>query len=316
MGQIRSVTSDDMAGLAELLDGVFRRAASVHDQDVLSDFPLVFAPENYRNCRVIELDRGFISHAAIFPCEFVLRERRIKMAVIVMVATHPDHRRRGYAAQLMRDLQQMMHEEDYDLGILWTGVPDFYRKLDWEVFTPRGWFSDDLRSQGPLLDRLASACDPPAGIESFDETRHLAGVIELHEAEPVRTHRSRSEYAALLALPKIRVWISQRDSQVSAYVVIGQAVNKFGVIEYGGPADDVLFLIAHALRTQSLDRELPLLINHTRSDLAERFEEAGQPLHALESSRGRGCEMLYIVRPDDLPRESLEELFVWGLDYA
>ena len=316
MGQVRSITAEDMPAVDELLNGIFRRDNNVLDQDVLSDFPLVFAPGNYHNCRVIEFDGRVASHAAIFSCEFVLRDRRLKMALIVLVATRAEHRKQGYAARLMRDLHRTMHNEAYDLGILWTGVPDFYRKLGWEAVTPRGWFSDDLRSRPGLLDGLTSDSEPPVSIEPFDERRHLAGVIKLHEAEPIRTCRSRQEYAALLALPKIRVWVSRRHNQVSAYVVFGQAINKQGVIEYGGPADDVLLLIAHGVRTHSLDRELPLLICHLRSDLAQRFEEAGEPLHALECSMGRGCEMLYIVQPNDLPLKSLGELFVWGLDYT
>ena len=316
MGHVRSITADEMQAVGELLNGIFRRDNNARDQDVLSDFPLVFAPENHRNCRVIEFDGRVVSHAALFPCEFVLPGRQLKMAVIILVATCAEHRKQGYAARLMQDLQRTMHKEAYDLGILWTGFPDFYRKLGWEVVTPRGWFSDDLRSRLPLLDRLTSDSEHPANIERFDESRHLVGVIKLHDAEPIRTHRSGREYAALLALPKIRVWVSQRDNQVSAYVVIGQAMNKHGVIEYGGPTDDVLVLIGHGLHTQSLDRQLPLYIYHPHSDLAHRFEEAGEPLHALECSKGRGCEMLYIVQPNDLSPESLEELFVWGLDYT
>lgn len=316
MEQLRCITSDDMEDLAELLDGIFRLEARVYDQNVLADFPLVFVPENYLNCRVIELGGRLVSHAAIFPCKVVLRDRHLRMAVVVLVATHPKHRGKGHAARLMLDLQQMMDDEGYDLGILWTSVPDFYRKLGWEVFKPRGWFTDDLRAQRPLLDRLVSNCEPLENIEHFQHKRHLTGVIGLHEVEPIRTHRSLNEYAALLSLPKTLVLVSKRDNQVTAYAVIAQAVNKQGVTEYGGPADDVLLLIAHALHTQSLDRELPLLVHHPRVDLARRLQEAGLLLHPLECSKGNGCEMLYIVHPDDLPWQSLTELFVWGLDYT
>ena len=44
-----------MDALADLLDGIFRLDARVYDQNVLADLPLVFAPENYPNCRVIPI---------------------------------------------------------------------------------------------------------------------------------------------------------------------------------------------------------------------------------------------------------------------
>ncbi len=316
MHQIRSVTRRDITALGRLLNDIFRGGDDAPKQDVLSDFPLVFAPENYRNCRVLERDGRIVSHAAIFPCRFVLRDVRFKMAVIVLVATSVEHQRCGYAARLMLDLQRTLHEEAYDLGILWTGIDDFYRKLGWQVVTPRGWFTDDLRTRSGLLERLASDSEPPTSIERYEGRLHLPGVMRLHDAEDVRTRRSPCEYAALLTLPRIRVWVARRGKSVSAYVVIGQAVNKHGVIEYGGPADDVLHLIRHALRAGSMDRELPLLINHLRRDLRQRFEKAGEPLHPLEASMGRGCEMLYIVDPENLPLSSLRDVFIWGLDYT
>ena len=314
MHQVRSISSRDITALGRLLNDIFRAGDDARDQDVLSDFPLVFTPENYGNCRVLERDGRIVSHAAIFPCRFVLRKARLKMAVIVLVATSVEHRRCGYAARLMLDLRRTLHDETYDLGILWTGIADFYRKLGWQVVTPRGWFTDDLRTRPGLLERLASDSEPPTSIERYEEKRHLSGVMRLHEAEAVRTRRSPHEYAALLALPRIRVWVARRGKAFSSYVVIGQA--KHGVIEYGGPADDVLHLIRHALQAGSMDRELPLLINHLRPDLRQRFEKAGEPLHPLEASMGRGCEMIYIVDPENLPLTSLKDLFIWGLDYT
>ena len=316
MEKLRCIQANDIVSLAELLNDIFRRQNNVFDQEILADFPLVFVPENYCNCRVIEVDGELVSHAAIFPCQFSLKELNLKMAVVVLVATDKEFRKRGYAARLMQDLQRTMKEEAYDLGILWTGYPSFYRKLGWEVFTPEGWFTKDLRFKVPLLEQLTSKSEHPERIERFDLDRHLAGVVKLHENESVRTQRSWSEYATLLTLPKTTVWVSKRDHQVSAYVVVGQAINKQGIIEFGGSVDDVLSLIKYSLHAQSLDRELPLIINHLRGDLFQRFKEVGEPLYKLESSKGLGCEMVYIVQPNNLFPKSLDKLFIWGLDYT
>ena len=51
----------------------------------------------------------------------------------------------------MRELQTRIDEGDYDLGVLWTAVPDFYRPLGWEAVRPSGALLDDLRGRAELL---------------------------------------------------------------------------------------------------------------------------------------------------------------------
>ena len=69
------------------------------------------------------------------------------------------------------------------------------------------------------------------GISRYNEAQHLDGIIALHEREPVRFARSLDDAAALLALPKMNVWVTTHDAEVVAYLVEGDAVNKRGIIE-------------------------------------------------------------------------------------
>jgi predicted acetyltransferase len=132
MPTIRPTREEDLPFLADLLDGIFRRSRGIMDQSMLTDFPLVFAPANWRNGRVVFQDDRLVAHAALWRREAVIHGQRLVIGVLVCVATHPDYRRRGYAAQAVMSLQAQMDEEEYDLGLLGTGVPDFYRKLNWE----------------------------------------------------------------------------------------------------------------------------------------------------------------------------------------
>ncbi|MCS7300893.1 MAG: GNAT family N-acetyltransferase [Fimbriimonadales bacterium] len=54
------------------------------------------------------------------------------MAGVANVATLPDYRGRGYASQLLQDLQRVMDAEDFAFGLLFTGIHDFYGRLGWE----------------------------------------------------------------------------------------------------------------------------------------------------------------------------------------
>jgi len=63
----------------------------------------------------------------------------LRTAYVELVATHPDHRNRGYATAIMRRVaDEISHEE---LGALSPAAPGLYQRLGW-----RFW-------RGPLLAR-------------------------------------------------------------------------------------------------------------------------------------------------------------------
>src|SRR5688500_15147386 len=99
MPTLRPTREEDLPAPGELLDGIFRRPRGVTDQSMLTDFPLVFAPPNWRNCRVVFEDGRLVAHAGLWPRELVVDGRRLTVGVLVSVATNPDSRQRGYAAQ-------------------------------------------------------------------------------------------------------------------------------------------------------------------------------------------------------------------------
>jgi len=311
MSDPRVMTADDLGRVTALLDDIFRRGNQVFDQTILTDFPLVFAPPNQHNCRVIEVAGEIVSHAAIWPCRLIVGGASLKLGIVVLVATHPDHRHQGFAACLMQDLQQTMRDEQYDLGVLWTSVPEFYRNLGWEVVRPRGWIIDDLNRHE------VSAQSPPLGesVAQYDAGEHLDGIMRLHDQEPVRVARSRSEYAALLELPKIHVHVLVAGGDVQAYVVIGQAVNKRGLIEYGGSPNNVARLATTVVAEQSYQSPLPALLFHSHHELKQVFADAGASLAPLECSKGRGNEMILDVR-GDIAAVMSDDLFFWGLDFT
>jgi len=310
MTELRAIQQGDIASLAQLLDDVFRRSRGITDQSQLTDFPLVFTPANHTNSRVIVEDGQIISHAALWPRELIVEGRRLKAAVIVSVATQPDYRRRGHAATLMRDLHNTLHAEGFDLAILWTAVPEFYRKLGWEIVSPRGLIATvEARSEITPKDE---SCE----IVAFDPARHLDDVMAIHDQEDVRFERTRDEALQLLTLPKIQVWVATRNARVVAYLVNADACNKRGLIEYGGQLEHVTALLRHVLKSDPATTAFQWFLFHSRPDLAEWAESIGLSCRPLESSKGSGFEMILPIRPVNIPQHVRENLFVWGLDWA
>lgn len=310
MPTLRPTEHEDLEPLGELLDDVFRRSRGVTDQTILTDFPLVFARENLRNSRILTEKGTILSHAALWQRTMLVDGAALNAGVIVVVATHPDHRGRGYASRVMDDLQRTLREEDYDLGILWTNAPEFYKKLGWQTTVPRGALA--------TVDFAATAQKPSREIEValFDPARHLEGVMALHEQEAVRFSRTPDEYRVLLALPKVDVWVALGRGAVVGYLVHGKAVNKRGLIEHGGEFTAVIGLMQHVCTTEPPGAEASWLLFHPRPDLLQWAESMQFPMQPLECSKGIGNEMLYVVHPERVSSHVRKQIFVWGLDHA
>jgi aminoglycoside 2'-N-acetyltransferase I len=82
---------------------------------------------------VIRDDGGIASHAAVVPRLVEAAGRTLRTGYVEAVATAAPFRGRGYASSVMRKAAAIVRE-NYDLGALATGIPDFYTRLGWEVW--------------------------------------------------------------------------------------------------------------------------------------------------------------------------------------
>ena len=73
------------------------------------------------------------------------RRMRVGTSLVTMggiggVCTHPNYRGVGYASALMRDTIDYLRTTGYDLGVLFTIIPEaFYRRLRWTTLPLRGF---------------------------------------------------------------------------------------------------------------------------------------------------------------------------------
>lgn len=297
-----------------LLDSTFRGTPDTSTQQVRTDFPLFFAADNLRNRRIVSHQGQIVCHAGFWPRWLKLANATLKTAIIVLVATHPDYRRRGNAAICMKSLQHQLQAEQYDLGILWTGVPGFYEPLGWKTAVPPGRYLKEIASGLSCLNHhLNSAA--PFELRKYSEVDHLHAIMALQRHQSVRMLRSPADFRQLLSLPGIRAWVVQREN-VDAYVVTGTAVNKHGVLEYAGRADDILAGLARLLREQHLDPAAPLPVFGTDSKLVSLMHAHQVPMSPLASSKGHGTEMRLVLNRQRVNDRIENELFVWGLDWA
>lgn len=308
------VQVEHLADTYRLLDKIFRGTPDASRQQVRTDFPLFFAANNLRNRRVVSHQGQIICHAGFWPRSLKLANVTLKAAVVVLVATHPDYRHRGCAALCMKSLQQQLQNEHYDLGILWTGVPGFYEPLGWKTAVPPGCYLNRIATGMPCLNHHLSSVTP-FEIRKYSEVDHFHDIMALQRRQPVRILRSPADFRQLLSLPGIEAWGVQRTT-TEAYVVTGTAVNKRGILEYAGRADDVLAGIAKLVQDQHLDPSAPLPVFGTDSEMAALLHAHQIPLTPLASSKGHGTEMKLVLNGQRVTDFVQSELFVWGLDWA
>jgi aminoglycoside 2'-N-acetyltransferase I len=93
---------------------------------------------------VLASDGALISHAAVVERWLSVDERPARTGYVEAVATVPARQGRGAGSAVIRGVGRLLLEE-FELGALSTGVPEFYERLGWE------------RWRGPSFVRVGSS---------------------------------------------------------------------------------------------------------------------------------------------------------------
>ncbi len=294
MEEARPVRPEELDQALTLVNKVFRTGV---DQDMSTDYPLVFAPGNLDNLRVVSEGGRIFSHAAMAHRELREHGCALPISMICAVATDPERRRRGAASRIMEDATQAMAARGDAFGLLWTGpARDFYRRLGWEVVGSNGWAYQ-------VEPRLAGRFEQALTVRAFQAETDLERIIEIHEAQPRRLTRPQAEYRTLLGLPNSEVWVAVEKGQPEGYLVVARAHNKSGVVEWGGTSRALSSLLARVLPEPAGERMqvfVPLPDNPMTELLTGRGCHTRIP---MEVADGCGLKMVRILSLANLMRQ-------------
>ena len=119
---------------------------------------------------------------------------------------------------------------------------------------------------------------------------HLDAIMGMHEAEPLRIARSRTDYEALFSLPKVYTFLATDGGGIVGYLMYGESSNKPGLIEAGGPVEAVEALAAHVVR--SVGRDVQAITPLTPTALGDLCEaRAPGTRQPVEKAAGVGNQM-------------------------
>jgi hypothetical protein len=151
-----------------------------------------------------------------------------------------------------------MREIGMHVGLLSTGITNWYRKLGWERAGRQRTFTFDRRNVTSLPE--------PADLEVTDDWQpHLDELCALRNASGVGAVRTPEVFALLAARKASHIFVARRAGSVAAYATASGASLR----EYAGAAEDVLALVRHAF---GVLEELPARSTERRGPQQGQFE--------------------------------------------
>ena len=300
----RACRASEFEEVIALINQVFRAGT---DQDIRTDYPLVFNHSKMEYMRILKVDGAVVAHVPVWLREAVAGDDRLRIGIISPTVTHPDYRRRGYATLCLRDCIRIMEEACVPVSVLWTleATFPFYQQSGWEAVGSQGYFYQ-LRPDDYVLFKSG-----PFDVVQYDRRNlhSLNAMMEIHNAEPHRIARTSEEYRALFSLAKTTTFLAMRDEEVAAYLIFGEGVNKPGLIEGGGDIQGLETLVKHILVERKADSEIQVLLPLVPSDLGRLIEErkprCGRP---IEEAKGVGYQMMRVNSLEKLLRQIVDHL--------
>lgn len=300
----RACRADEFDEAIALVNRVFRPGS---DQDILTDYPLVFNQAGLKYMRIVRVDDRIVAHVPVAPREVRVGGDGFTAAVISPTLSHPDYRHRGYATTCLRDCVRIMEESGWPVSVLWTQVQTFpfYQNSGWEAMSSQGYGYGLVHGDVSRFDRGSFDVVP------YDRTNRaqLEAIGRLHDAETHRILRTRQELAALLSLPKIHVLLAVQEDVVAGYLVVGEAMNKRGLLEGGGTLGAIGVLVRDELSRLGHGQKLQVQSPLSPSPLGRLMESTmGVDKITIEEAALAGYQMIRINSLEGLLRGMKEHL--------
>lgn len=239
----RAPLPQECGAVIAMLNQVFRIAQG-RPPTVGSDWAHVYAPENLENVHAI-FDIGAteqptpVASAAVWINEVTLGQATLRVGGINAVGTLPEYRKHGLGAQVMDAAKQTMQKQGCAVGLLSTGIANWYRRMGWEwAGSTRNYQLN--RGNIALLPTLRPGVNmkiiPLATGEGdvLDES-----VLQLYQQANFGGQRTLDQFRQLAAAKQLRhLVIAQEADETIAYLL----THEHRIVEWasrGGEGDKV-----------------------------------------------------------------------------
>ena len=341
----RPARHDERDELIEMINFVFRTSQG-RAPTIATDWPHVYEVENLANVSVISdplrvateqaesaaVKGKVVASTGVWATDVVLGDVTLRVGGINCVGTLPEYRRHGLGSQVVIAAHQTMRDMGCHVGLLATGITNWYRRMGWENAGMVRTYAVN-RGNVDLLPRLRPSLrmrmvEVGAGDEvvlAQVAAADWAAVVRLRDAARCGARRSVARLRQLVCARRVeRLLLAEPAGGATgdggapvAYLLLRDQE----VIEWGGAADDVLGLVAACFeqmddRTVSTSQRVrdgnAAPLRALKLQTPAPYARVPQPVTELLDARGIPFHndymgMLYVVDPQAV-------LDAYGLD--
>ena len=284
----RACKLSDVESSLELINKTFREETG---QDIRTDYPLVYDSSMLELRRIIKIDNKVVAHVPVAPRLILRNGDQLMSGLISATVTHSDYRKQGLGTLCLEDCIRIMNQRNWPTSILWTLEPTFpfYQNSGWEAVGSQGFVYKLTEQDSTLFNK-----NPDLKIIEYDKdnNNHIHGIMQIHDAEPIRISRSITDYQILFNLPKSKTILAFDDSKLIAYLTFGWSTNKPGIIESGGLAEGTETLIKHFLENEMTDENTQALVPLHKTTMGELLNsKKPKTCSPIEEADGMGYQM-------------------------
>ena len=284
----RACKLSDVESSLELINKVFREGT---DQDARTDYPLVYASSMLEFRRIIKIDNKVVAHVPVAPRLVLRNGDHLMCGLISATVTHSDYRKQGLGTLCLEDCIKIMGQHNWPTSILWTqeATFPFYQNSGWEAVGSQGFVYKLTAKDSTLFSKT-----PHFKIVAYDKdnTAHTNGIMQIHDAEPIRISRSITDYHTLFDLPKSKTILAFDDNQLIAYLTFGWSSNKPGIIESGGVTEGIETLIKYLLENEMTDENTQALVPLHKTTMGDLlYLKKPETRLPIENAAGMGQQM-------------------------
>lgn len=242
--------------MEQLAQSVKARAVALMEQVLRSgaplqaEYPLVFDERFPGRVLALEENGVVVSACAALVRDFLVGANTMRIGLIGSVVTHPEHRGRGLATELLGRAERALAQDGCWMALLWADDPVFYDERGWRPVGCEYDFVLESWHEGRLCGANGIRAAAP------DDWGAIHRLYTLHRE---RVDRSLDETRALLAGPGVEVLVLQRSRDVVAYTCLGRGADLARTVhEWSGADADVMALVrAHMQRSKARGEDGP-----------------------------------------------------------
>jgi hypothetical protein len=211
---------------------------SEQNWSIAEEYPTALNTSNLANIRIITENDHILSHAVLKPMIIKSPYINFKVGAIGSVVTEESSRNQGFSKKIIQNCLDSAKSQDCDIAVLWTDIPDFYRKLGFELAGSEISFTIHQEFTPP---------EHPYELRFLDSIKVSPdALLKLFNTHTVGSVRTSEEIRKFLKIPNTRLYTAwDPQNQLVAYAVEGKGADLSGYIhEWGGSTKGLLNLLS------------------------------------------------------------------------